>query len=114
MTTATTTAGAPASIEPSPGSRLDALAAAYAQAKPAADAAAARLKEITDAIKVELTTAAPGSTQVDLHSSELERPLRLSARTSWRLDTNRLKAEAPNLYVRFAERRTVWDLRAVR
>lgn len=114
MTAATTAGAVPALVEPATGSRLDALAAAYAQAKPAADAAAARLKEITDAIKVELTNAAPGSTQVDLHSQELERPLRLSARTSWRLDTNRLKAEAPNLYVRFAERRTVWDLRTVR
>jgi hypothetical protein len=103
----------PITVRAEPASRLEALAAAYADAKPVADAATARLKEITDAIKVELATAAPDAPRVDLLSAVLDAPLRLQAKTGWRLDTKRLKAEAPETYVRYAVQTTTWELRAV-
>lgn len=100
-------------VVPEPGSRLEALAEAYAIAKPAVDAAKASLEEITDALKLELTNAAPGATRVDLNAPVLDAPLRLAARTAWRLDTTRLKAELPETYVRYAKQSTYWELRAI-
>lgn len=105
-----TATSAIAVVQAEPESRLEALAAQYDEAKSAAEAAAARLKDITDAIKLELTNAAPGAPKVDLVSSALSAPLRLSAVTSWRLDTKRMKAEAPDTYVRFAVQSTSWRL----
>jgi hypothetical protein len=96
-----------------PGSRLEQLAEAYALAKPAADDAKARLETITNAIKLELTIAAPGSNKVDFNAPSLIAPLRLQAKTSWRLDTNRLKTEAPELYAQYAMQTQYWELRAV-
>jgi hypothetical protein len=103
----------PAVVRPDNDSRLSQLAAGYTAAKEAADAAAARLKEITDAIKVELTNAAPGVTKVDLVHDSLASPLRLQAKTSWRLDTEKLKENEPEVYVRYARQSTSWELRAV-
>lgn len=104
----------PVVITAGTGTRLEALAEAYALAKPAADAAAAHLESITDAIKVELTNAAPGATKVDLNADALEAPLRLSARTSWRLDSKRLKQQAPAVYAQYAVQTSYWELRAVK
>lgn len=95
------------------GSRLEQLAEAYAVAKPAADAAKEHLDAITDAIKLELTMAAPGALRVDFTASCLDVPLRLQSKTSWRLDSTRLKTEAPELYVRYAKQSSYWELRAV-
>ncbi|PXY33584.1 hypothetical protein BAY59_10915 [Prauserella coralliicola] len=100
-------------IKPEGGSRLDQLAAAYALAKPLADEAAEKLKAITDAIKVELTTAAPGEQSVDLVSEHLPKPLRAQYKETWRFDSKRLKADDPHLYVRYAKKSGSWELRAV-
>lgn len=102
-----------ATIPATPSSRLEELAAEYAIAKPAYEEAKARLDAIVDAIKYELANAAPGSTKVDLVTPVLERPLRLQAITSWRVDTKKLKAEDPATYVRYAKQSTYWELRAV-
>lgn len=96
-----------------PGSRLEQLAEAYAAAKPAADEAKTRLDTITDAIKLELTMAAAGANKIDLNAPALAIPLRLTARTSWRLDTNLLKAEAPAVYAQYAKQTSYWELRAI-
>jgi hypothetical protein len=93
--------------------RLQQLAAEYAVVKPTADEWKARLESIVGAIKLELTQAAPGATRVDLRSAALERPLRLQAKTQWRLDMKKLKAEAPEVYVRYAVQSTFWELRTV-
>lgn len=93
--------------------KLEALCAQYDQAKAQADAAAKVLKEITDGIKVELITAAPGVEKVDLASDFLARPLRLQAITSWRVDAIKLKAENPLLYVQYARESVAWHLKAV-
>lgn len=96
-----------------PGSRLEGLLAAYAELKPAADEAAARLKTVADALKVELTARHPGAPQVEVAHEALAAPLRLTYVESWRLDTKRLKAENPETYVRYATKGGSWQLRAV-
>lgn len=100
-------------VKPEPDSRLDQLAAEYAALEPLAKQYAARLKEITDGIKSELATAAPGQTEMLLTSSYLAKPLQLQAVTKWTLDTKALKATDPETYVRWAKRSTSWTLRAL-
>lgn len=97
-------------IAPPADSRLQQLHALYGPAKAKADAAAAELKAVTDGIKAELAAAAPeGSTKVDL-LSPVGPPLRLDYRESWRIDSRKLKREAPELYVRYARQSHGWYL----
>jgi hypothetical protein len=101
-------------ISPEPDTRLDQLAAEYAALKPLADEYAARLESIKDGIKAELAAAAPGATKVLLACIYLEKPLQLVARTSWRVDMKKLKAEQPETYVRYAVQSTSWSLGSTR
>ena len=97
------------------GTRLEALLAQYDLAKAEADKATETLKAITDGIKAELAAAAPdGETDIRVNSPDLTRPLRLQAITSWRVDAAKLKAEAPETYVRYAKQSTSWRLERVR
>lgn len=102
-----------ATVRPEPESRLEQLAGQYDLAKAEADKAAETLKAITDAIKLELVNAAPGETSIDLVSDDLAAPLRLVAVESWRIDSKKLKTEAPETYVRYAKKTASWTLRAV-
>lgn len=103
----------PATVRPEPDSRLDQLSAQYDLVKAEAEKAAGALKAVTDAIKLELSQLAPDATSVDLDSDHLARPLRLNAVTSWRVDANKLKAEDPETYVRYAKQSTAWTLKQV-
>jgi hypothetical protein len=96
-----------------PGGRLADLLAAYAQLKPQTDELTARLKTVTEAIKAELTAAAPGAAQIDVAHPALAQPLRLSYVERWELDTRRLKAEEPATYVQYARKSGRWELRKV-
>lgn len=96
-----------------PGSRLEDLLATYAHLKPQADEAASRLKAVTDAIKVELTTAVPDAPRIDVAHEALPQALRLSYVESWTLDSKRMKAEDPATYVRFARKGGSWQLRGI-
>jgi hypothetical protein len=98
-------------IQPQAGSRLDDLCALYAELKPRADELTARLKVVTDAIKAELTAAAPGAQRIGLSHEALPAPLRLAYIESWSLDSKRLKADDPALYVRYARKTGKWELR---
>jgi hypothetical protein len=100
-------------VQAQPGTRLEQLAAQYDLAKAEADKAGETLKAVVDAIKLELTLAAPNETTVDLYSPDLARPLRLIAVDSWRVDAKKLKTEAPETYVRYAKRSTSWQLRPI-
>lgn len=102
-----------AAFTPEKDSRLEQLLAQYDGAKREAEAADARLKDLTDAIKLELQTAAPEAARVDVRSEVLERPLRLMAVESWHVNATKLKNEAPEIYVRYADKRTVWQLRRI-
>lgn len=113
MTTAETPA-IPAQVEAQPESRLEQLASLYTQIKPLADQYAAQLKEITDAIKYELAQAAPGSEQVVLNSQYLDKPLRMSHRVEWRLNSKQLKQEDPVTWVKYARQVESWRLEQAR
>lgn len=102
----------PVQVKPDAGSRLEQLHASYAGAKAALDEATTQVRAITDAIKLELTTAAPDQTRIEL-VGEGAPALRLSWTTSWRFDSRRLKAEDPELYVRYAKPSGTWVLKAV-
>lgn len=103
---------APVTVTPQAGTRLEQLHAAYADAKAAADDAAAKLKAVTDAIKVELTQAAPeGERKIEL-AGQAGPVLRLTYSESWRLDSKRLKAEHPETWVRYAKKSGSWTLKA--
>lgn len=93
--------------------RLSQLHAAYSDAKATADGAAKQLKAITDAIKVELNSAAPEETRIELHS-EGAPTLRLAYAERWTLDSKRMKSEDPETYVRFARKSGAWSLTKVR
>jgi len=67
--------------------RLNQLVAMYDTAKAEADAAAARLKEITDGIKAETRQAHPGTGDFTITSGALAHPLTLQLVVSRRLDT---------------------------
>lgn len=103
----------PVRADVAPGSRLDQLLAAYAELKPQADEAATRLKSVVDAIKSELSAAAPGAPKVDVAHPALAQPLRMTYVESWRLDTKRLKAEDPFTYARYAAKGGKWELRGI-
>ena len=92
--------------------RLAQLQAQSPAATAAADAAAKRLKDITDAIKVEMTQAAPGAAKLELVGSGGP-ALRLSYVETWRLDSTKLKAEHPETYVRYAKKSGSWTLKAL-
>lgn len=93
--------------------RLAELHAAYTDAKATADDAAKRLKAVTDAIKLELTQAAPEETRIELAGDAGPR-LRLAYSERWTLDSKRLKAEDPLTYVRYAKKGGAWSLTKVR
>lgn len=93
--------------------RLDQLVAMYAQLKPRVDELNKQFNDVVAAIKSELADTAPGETKIDLVSDMLDAPLRMSWREQWRVDSKRLKKEAPEIYVRFAKKSGYWELRKV-
>jgi hypothetical protein len=99
-----------AQIQAPPESRLAQLQASYPDLKARAKAAAQALKDCTDAIKLELTTAAPGASRVDLAGGAHGPALQLTYSESWRVDATRLKAEQPVLYVQYAKKSGSWSL----
>jgi hypothetical protein len=104
----------PPVIRPDVDSRLAQMSAQYDIAKAEADKAAEALKAISDAIKVELVKAAPGAHDIRLDAEGLERPLRLLAVTSQRVDSKALKADLPQVWETYAKPSTAWRLERVR
>lgn len=103
----------PYQVTAQPGTRLEQLQAAYADAKAAADEAASRLKVVTDGIKAELVAQAPeGQMKIGL-SGVFGPALQLTYSESWRIDSTKLKAEDPVTYVRYAKKSGSWSLRVV-
>lgn len=98
----------PPVVRPEPDSRLDALAAEYAQLQPQVQALTERLKTVTDGIKTEL--AMTGAETTLLASPHLPELLRLSRVMSWRLDSKRLKAEHPQTWAQYARKSLSWRL----
>lgn len=114
-------AGPPAyTVTAPPDSRLEQLQAMYPTLKAQADAAASALKDCTDALKLELTTVAPGQQRVDLVGGRHGPGLQLDYRESWRYDSKRMRADAEvpteegrflaALYVKYAKKSGAWYL----
>jgi hypothetical protein len=104
------------SVMPTADSRLASLHAQYADAKAEADAAAERLKTITDGIKAELRAqqeaAAPGADRVELRSP-YGPVLRLTRSERVTFDSRKLKVDNPHLYVQYAKFGEAWSLRVI-
>lgn len=96
-------------VKAEPDSRLEQLLAAYDLLKPEADAVAARLKTVTDAIKFEARKAAADDA-VTIAIDGAGVAMTLSYVESWRLDATRMKEEEPVTYVRFAKQSGSWRL----
>lgn len=104
-------------VEPSPvevdsGSdeKLAQLHAMYADLKAAADDATSKLKAVTDAIKLELTSRDQDARRFTL-TGESGPALALTHSTSWRLDSRALKRDEPETWVRYAKQSGSWTLR---
>jgi hypothetical protein len=93
--------------------RLSQLHAAYPAAKAENEEAAARLKLITDGIKAELQTLAPGEERLALSGADGP-TMTLVRSESWRVDAKKLKAQDPETYVRFATKSESWTLKATK
>lgn len=102
----------PVLVEPPADSRLATFHALYAEAKAEADAANEKLKAITDAIKIELTQVAPEERRLELRTNGAP-TLRLTYSEAWRVDSSRLKRDAPEVYKTFAKKSGSWKLKAV-
>lgn len=103
----------PLTVTPVPGSRLEQLVSAYETLKARRDEAREALETCSDAIKAEVRGAYPGQKSFIITGSPHWPALRLTWSRPWRLDSRRMKAEAPRLYVQFAVRSDEgqWDLR---
>lgn len=110
MTTETATRNEP--VVPEAGSRLKQLVATYARLKPELEELTERFEAAKASIKAELAEARPGETSVTLIDPLLDRPLRMTHKTSWRIDSKKLKKELPETYVRYAYQSSTWELRA--
>jgi hypothetical protein len=101
-------------VRPEADSRLAQMSAQYDLAKAEVDKATEALKTITDAIKVELVKAAPGAHDIRLDAEGLDRPLRLQAVVSRRVDSQTLKTSYPAIYAACSSPSTSWRLERVR
>ena len=93
--------------------RLRTLHAEYTGLKVAADAAAAALKVVTDALKQELSAVAVGADRIVLPATDSAPALRLARQETWRLDSTRLKRDALETWVRYAKKSESWVLRPI-
>lgn len=93
-----------------PGSRLEQLHAEYIAAKAAESDAKKRATAATDALKLELTQAAPDQPKIELEGSAGPR-LHLGYVETWRFDSTRFKKDDPFTYVKYAKKSGSWTLR---
>lgn len=98
-------------IVPEPGTRLAQLVSLFASLKPDVEDYTERFKATKDGIKSEMSALRPGETTVTLTSDLLEKPLKLSAKTSNRVDTKLLKDIFPEVYDYVLKPTTAWELR---
>lgn len=101
-------------VEPERDSRLEQLLAQYDAVKSAAEEAKKRFEDLKAEIKNELSFAAPGQQKVRVESTYLNQSLQMICRGAWKLDSRSLKAEEPDVWVRYAERKFTWYLEAAR
>ena len=98
-------------IVPLPGSLLETLLSEEAAAEAAAREADDRLKGLRDRIKAELTQAHPGIELFRIAGNRFRPAKNLNWVNTVRVNTKRLKAEQPRIYVEYAEFGGRWELR---
>jgi hypothetical protein len=96
-----------------PDARILALYEAYPSAKAEADEAARRLKDITDGIKFELGTAAPGVDKIELRGPH-GTPLRYARQITRRFNTKRFQREQAEVYESYREPSESWVLAPIK
>lgn len=97
-----------------PDDRLAVLYAAYPEAKAAKDDAEAKLKAITDGIKLELTTRAPEGTKKLELKGPGGVPLRLAWQITHRFNSKRFAAEQAAVYESYREPSGAWVLAPIK
>lgn len=85
------------------------LRVAYAAAKAEKDAATERFDAVKSKLQQALAEAANGALRAELRVPGYK-PMTLVYTEPWTLDTKRLKAEQPAVYVEFAKRGLRWTL----
>lgn len=95
--------------EPAVETRLGMLRMEYATAKDASAAAEERLKAVKGKLQTALSEATNGAYRSELRVPGFK-PMTLVYTEPWTLDTKRLKAEAPAVYVEYAKRSSRWTL----
>lgn len=98
-------------VTPAKDSALEQWHARYPELKAAKDAADVAFKECTDAIKAELTAAAPEQGRVDL-ASPYGPPMYLTWVPRTTLDSKRIKAERPDVFEAFSVTSGAWQLKS--
>lgn len=98
-------------IVPEDGSRLAQLARSYADLEPRVKELTEKFESVKDGIKAELAMLRPGERSVTLVHPSLDKPLRLAAKTSMRLETKKLKDLYPEIYAYCTKESTSWELR---
>jgi hypothetical protein len=99
-------------IPAGPGTRLEQLLASYEPVKAAYEEAKARLDALTDALKAEMSAAAPeGSTDMVLDGGPALPRVRVSWKQPYRFDVKRFRTDYPQIYVKYETRGGHWELR---
>lgn len=98
-------------IVPEPGSRLEQLVRTRARLQPKLDELIEQMDAVKAGLKSEMAAARPGQTPVTLVSPLLPKPLTLTAKTSNRVDTKKLKADYPEIHSECLKPTTTWELR---
>lgn len=102
----------PHRVKAEPDSRLEQALALYDQFKSQADELESRMKSLKDIIATELLAKAPeGSTRIATDAAALGLAYSYNWIPRTDLDTKRMKAEAPDVYARFARAGGRWELR---
>lgn len=91
------------------GTDLEHLRMLYADAKAAADAAAEQLKTAKNKLQTALAEVSEGAYRAVLYVDGYK-PVNLYYSEPWRLDSKRLQAEQPALYVEYAKRGSQWTM----
>lgn len=93
------------------GTRLGQLAFTYSRLRPEFEDIKERLETAKAGLKSEMSQERPGEKSVTLISEHLEKPLKLIAKTTNRVDTKLLLEEFPQIHQYCLKATTSWELR---
>ena len=103
----------PVELAASSDAELEQLMSEYRYRKTKVAEETERLDVVKSRLKARLQEAANGAEKVLLHA-EGGKPVSLTYKESWRLDSARLKKENPAVWVQYAKKTGNWELREER